>query len=86
MVQKIGLLRKAEISGLLPLCGRPSYQYAYFLLMEYNNARPLRFLSSPAVAGCITHPALQVRSRMHHLFCSKVKESSVGYNLDGNES
>lgn len=38
-VRKIGPLRKAELFGSLPLCGRPSYQSASFLLMEYNNAR-----------------------------------------------
>nr|DAD25579.1 TPA_asm: hypothetical protein HUJ06_027043 [Nelumbo nucifera]DAD25668.1 TPA_asm: hypothetical protein HUJ06_027132 [Nelumbo nucifera]DAD25693.1 TPA_asm: hypothetical protein HUJ06_027157 [Nelumbo nucifera] len=32
-------LRKAELFGSLPLCGRPSYLSASFLLMEYNNAR-----------------------------------------------
>ncbi|KAK9000530.1 hypothetical protein V6N11_081023 [Hibiscus sabdariffa] len=44
-VRKIGPLRKAELFGSLPLCGRPSYQSASFLLMEYNNARASALLA-----------------------------------------
>lgn len=74
-VRKIGPLRKAELFGSLPLCGRPSYQSASFLLMEYNNAR------APALLAFFTGAR-----RMYHSSRSFGKESSVCYNLYGNES
>lgn len=75
--RNLGPLRKAELFGSLPLCGRPSYQSASFLFMEYNNARAPALLAFFTGARRMYHSSRSPRSG---------KESSLCYNLYGNES
>ena len=80
-VRKIGPLRKAELFGSLPvglLTSLPPFSWWNITMPELQ----LCLRSSPALLGCITHPAPKVRSLLFVILREWI--AYVGWELLGN--